>query len=150
MNTPYKCHDSNDDQWNEHLESVYSHLNHEKYEFWYINFGNNSLITFDDFNTLVKRFIKEIPQSDSNKDKDCKIWYFWLEYISEHEYIDHHEAKGIQYPPEPVQVGIGNFGFQLCLRRIYGLFPVFLHVISESFKHKIRSCFYKKLQPSCN
>ena len=32
---------------------------------------------------------------------------FRFEYVSEHEYIDQHEAQRIQYPPEPVQIGIG-------------------------------------------
>mgnify|MGYP002545235262 FL=1 len=118
----------------------------QKDEFWYIYFGYDWFVVLDDLDTLQQTLVKKVPESDADKNEDRKVLFFRLKYISEHEYIDQHEAKRIKYPPQPVQIGIGNFGFQLGFRRIDGIFPVLLHVIPKSFKHKIRSyIFFIKL-----
>ena len=96
---------------NTHLKSVNAHLDKKKDEFRYIYFGYDRLIGLDYLDTLQKRFIKKVPQSDTNKDENCKVLLIGLENISEHEYIDQHKTKRIQYPPQPVQIGIGYFGF---------------------------------------
>ena len=111
----------------------------QKDEFWYIYFGYDWFVVLDDLDTLQQTLVKKVPESDADKNEDRKVLFFRLKYISEHEYIDQHEAQRIQYPPEPVQIGIGYFSFQLGFRRVNGILPVLLHVIPESFKHKIRS-----------
>ena len=118
----------------------------QKDEFWYIYFGYDWFVVLDDLDTLQQTLVKKVPESDADKNEDRKVLFFRLKYISEHEYIDQHEAQRIQYPPEPVQIGIGYFSFQLGFRRVNGILPVLLHVIPKSFKHKIRSyIFFIKL-----
>jgi len=110
-NSEYKHHGENNKKGNTHLKSVNAHLDKKKDEFRYIYFGYDRLIGLDYLDTLQKRFIKKVPQSDTNKDENCKVLLIGLENISEHEYIDQHKTKRIQYPPQPVQIGIGYFGF---------------------------------------
>ena len=110
-NSPYDHHGNNDKKGDTHLKTVDAHLDEEKDEFRYIYFGYDRFIGLNYLDTLEKTLIKEIPQSDTDKDENCKVLFLGLEHISEHEYIDQHKAKRIQYPPEPVQIGIGYFGF---------------------------------------
>ena len=145
-NAPYSKHSNDDQQRNAHLEAVDTYSDNQKDEFWYIYFGYDWFVVLDDLDTLQQTLVKKVPESDADKNEDRKVLFFRLKYISEHEYIDQHEAQRIQYPPEPVQIGIGYFSFQLGFRRVNGILPVLLHVIPKSFKHKIRSyIFFIKL-----
>ena len=72
-NSPYDHHGNNDQKRNTHLETVYSHFDEDQDEFRYIYFRHDRFIRLDQFNTLEKRFIKEIPQSDTDKDENCKV-----------------------------------------------------------------------------
>ena len=130
--TPYGQHGDDDQQGDEHFETINSHLDDQKDKFRYINFGNNSFIIFDHAHALDEGLVEKVPHRDADKNKYCEVWFPGFKYITEHEYVNQHETEGVQYPPQPVQIRIGDLGFQLRPGRIYGVLPVLVHVIYES------------------
>ena len=129
-------HDDHNAKGYKHLKAVYTHFYQQKDVFGKIDFGNYGLVLLDDAHALQHGLVEKIPKGDANENKYGKIFFSCRKNGAENKVVDEHEAQRLQDPPQPVQIRIGNFRFQLRFGRINGILPIFIHISLKFFIHK--------------
>ena len=109
--TVYNHHHKGDAETDHHLKAIDHHIGNDQHELRQINFRYDRFITSDHTDGTLHTTVEEIPERQTNKDINIEILQLLFKQHAEYKSIDQHETKWLQYPPQPVQVGIGH----LCL-----------------------------------
>ena len=111
---PIKDQHSHDDHCrNGHFKCVDHYFGDQQDIFGQVDLGNNGFVLFYQTYTLVHGLAEKDPHGISHKNKNGEVGLLCVENFAENECVDQHEAKWFKDPPQPVQIGIGNLGFQL-------------------------------------
>ena len=131
---PVEYHQSYDNYSGEqHLAEIDAHFFNDEYKLRQIDFVDNTFVFLDYLNAGIQCAVEKIPKRKTDKNKQRKVLFLRMEHIPEDNRVNYHHTERIENPPQPVQIGSGNFCFQSCLRGVFGIMMIFPGVLKKSF-----------------
>lgn len=130
-------HDDDDQEGKQRFESETEHLYEQQHLFRYIDPADHHAVAPYHDRAVLHRHGEETPHSDARHDKYGEVRLLEFEDNAEHDRIDQHQTERLEYPPNPVEVGIGYLRAQFSFGGVKDISTVLFPVPVEA-RYRLR------------